>query len=257
MKFVIDSDPCVRPGLNLKGKKKKKTHTHAHTHTNTARRTALNRIFHSMQAGDISKSSHLDSHKLDGVVAKPVDPGEDPLAEEIIGVHIGLALRRHTNVRLVDAERFGGGRQGGPELKLLGGVPHDRVVARVSGGALGCLDTVGRPSGHAGALLPVAGGDCDLVARIVLNRGGSVLLVGDEEVPDAVVVLPVGVLATVPAVEISKESHPLGSGSPLGADEPRLQTRGGGALQSKFASWNSLHDTDDSFRLHLTRLDSF
>mmetsp|Transcript_12211 Transcript_12211/g.30651 ORF Transcript_12211/g.30651 Transcript_12211/m.30651 type:complete len:234 (-) Transcript_12211:345-1046(-) len=151
-----------------------------------------------------------------------MDPRKNTLTEEIIGVHVGLALGRHADVSLIDTKRLGLVRKRTLELKLLGGVPHDSVVARVGGGALGSLDGVGHPSRDTGGLLASRSGDGNLVARIMGNHRGTVGVVGDKEVPNAKVVLGVRVVAAVPAIEVSKQGKILGVGSPLSGNDARL-----------------------------------
>mmetsp|Transcript_9850 Transcript_9850/g.28315 ORF Transcript_9850/g.28315 Transcript_9850/m.28315 type:complete len:275 (+) Transcript_9850:1425-2249(+) len=164
----------------------------------------------------------LDGHELDRVVAQASDAGEHPLAEEVVGVDVGLALRRHANVRLVDAKRLRGGRELVLELVLHGGVPEDAVVGGVGRGALGGLHRVAGPRRDARRLLAGRGGHGDLVARAVGDDGGAVGVVRNEKVPGSVLVPRVGVLSTVPVVEVAKQRHPLGIGSPLGGDDAGL-----------------------------------
>mmetsp|Transcript_36716 Transcript_36716/g.74117 ORF Transcript_36716/g.74117 Transcript_36716/m.74117 type:complete len:281 (+) Transcript_36716:693-1535(+) len=160
----------------------------------------------------------LDGHELDGVVAQALDAREDCLAEDVVGVDVGLTRGGHANMRLVDAQRPRGNGELVLELVLFGWVPEDRVVVRVRRRALGRLHRVVRPRWDTCRLLAGGGRHGDLVPGVV---GDDALAVHVRDVhrPDAKLILLVGVLSAVPSVEVSEQRHVRRARRPLSADD--------------------------------------
>mmetsp|Transcript_40311 Transcript_40311/g.126894 ORF Transcript_40311/g.126894 Transcript_40311/m.126894 type:complete len:704 (-) Transcript_40311:165-2276(-) len=161
----------------------------------------------------------LDSHELNGVVAQALDTWKNTLTEQIVRVDVGLSLRRHSNVCLVNPQRLGSCWELVLELVLRGGIPEHRIVRRVSGSSLGRLHAVVGPSWDPGGLLASSGGDGDLVSRAVGDERGSIRLLGDVEVPDTVLIPLVRILSSIPPVEISHQCQVLGARCPFSSDD--------------------------------------